>query len=102
VRLLTLARKPLVPLAILAAVATWQYLDTVADVPYVLYRGRLSPAAEAAYHVCHDLAAPQIRCFDTVEELIRDLEATFPWYAERFKRLWLATWPPSITPERSP
>jgi hypothetical protein len=90
------------PLAILVVAAAWHYFGSGSDTVYVVYHGESYPATEAGRHVCHDLAAPQIRCFDTVEELIRDLEATSPRHAESFKRLWLATWPPSMTPERSP
>lgn len=97
-RIPTLLRRPVIPLAILVFLGGWLSLGPARDSPYVVYRNQVQPATDAGQHVCHDVLAPQIRCFDTVQELIDDLESISPWHAARFRTLWLATWPPSMTP----
>ncbi|GIW20366.1 MAG: hypothetical protein KatS3mg065_0662 [Chloroflexota bacterium] len=87
------------PIVLLAALGLWLAARSNLEAPYVSYRGERLPATEAGRYVCHDLALPEIRCFDSVEELIRDLDLRFPGHADRFRRLWLATWPPQLIPE---
>lgn len=96
---LRIVRRPIVPVVLLFAVGLWLATRPNLEVPYVLHRGEPLPATEAGRHLCHDLALPEIRCFDSVEELIEDLELHFPAHADRFRRLWLATWPPRLTPQ---
>lgn len=95
---LDIVRRPIVPISVLLVLAAWAVLRSSDETPYVHYRGERLPATEAANHICHDLALPEIRCFDSVDELQRDLEIHFPAHADRFRRLWLATWPPQLTP----
>ncbi|HWP63346.1 MAG TPA: hypothetical protein VNO86_07745 [Candidatus Binatia bacterium] len=54
---------------------------------YVWYRGKRLPLSAAGDYSCHDLARPEIRCFDTIDELRADLHAYFPSHAERFDSL---------------
>jgi len=58
------------------------------EVPYVLAYGERYPADQAIeFGACHDLAYPQIRCFDTLEELVEDELRGWPQRGDEIRRV---------------
>lgn len=92
-RLTVLAQPPVAASVLLAALLYGLDGDTArnpVDVEqsyYVLYHGLRLPLSTAGRFACHDLARPEIRCFDTVEELRADIAVHFPGQLWRFDRL---------------
>jgi hypothetical protein len=64
-----------------------QLASQLASQPYVLYHGERWPSEKAGELWCHDLARPAIRCFDSLDELRRDIEVNFPWKLGSFDDL---------------
>lgn len=70
---------PLVGLLILAGFTGISMIATDDHLLYVVYRGERYPLHEAAsFHACHDLARPEIRCFDSWIEVEADFKRNFP------------------------
>jgi hypothetical protein len=77
-------------IVVLLAVA---YINFVAQDRYVLYRGERRPAVEAGEHVCHFLNLPEVRCFDSWDEVLADMKDRWPSRYDGLKILLEAAGP---------
>lgn len=79
-----LGRRLLSPLAPVVAavllVAAWAAANAlVKPDPYVVHGGQRYPSEAAGqFFSCHDIAFPEIRCFDTTEAMKQDVLRNFP------------------------
>jgi hypothetical protein len=91
---------PVVPaIAIAVVVAVWAIGRSQSGAElYVLYHGQRLPISAAGGYSCHDLARPQIRCFDTFSEMRADIVVSYPERLVHFDRLWSQD-PESSSPE---
>lgn len=81
-------RRTLLPLLAIAAVGMLAGYDRFVEQDvYVIYHGERRPAVEAGQHICHVLAMPEVRCFDSWDELSADLKANFPSHYNSFNEL---------------
>lgn len=70
---------PFVAAAALVAAAAAAPSLVPTERPYVLHQGqRYPPEAAGSFYSCHEIAHPQIRCFDSTERMKGDILANFP------------------------
>jgi hypothetical protein len=85
---------PFIAAAALIVVAFGPSLLRAGDGPYVLYDGQRYPQhAAGSFYSCHELAHPEIRCFDSTEAMKGDVLMNFPSKAQAAEELM-----PDITP----
>lgn len=83
--------RPIVPIALLLVLTGWVAMSphAVGEADfYVLYRADRYPLTSAgSFFACHDLARPEIRCFDSWAEVEDDVARNFPGRLEGFQNL---------------